>query len=213
MQIIPAINCSDFNCVKEKLEKVAEFSDWVQLDIADGKFTNYKTWSKTEELQELRSKNYELGKLNLEIHLMIEEPEKVVGDWVKAGVKRIIVHLEAIDSGFIIHDSRFKNIEIGLAINPDTPVEKLVPYLDGIKFVQILAVNPGLAGQKFQPNVLDKIKFLKENYPDVKIEVDGGINLETAKLCKDAGADIVVSASYIWNSDNPKEAFEKLKNL
>lgn len=219
MQIIPAINETDFFQIKEKLEKVAEFfAEWVHFDIADGKFTPNKTWNKQAELQELRIMNYELCKFNIEVHLMVEEPEKVINNWINAGAKRIIVHLETIN----IAEVKLPNIEIGLAINPDTPVEKLISFLRGkgkeergrfCKFVQILAVNPGLAGQKFQPNILDKIRFLKENYPDVKIEVDGGINLETAKLCKQAGADILAAASYIWNSDNPKEAFRELKNI
>ncbi|MBI5079455.1 ribulose-phosphate 3-epimerase [Candidatus Wolfebacteria bacterium] len=217
MKIIPAINCPDFDCVKEKLEKAAEFSDWAQIDVADGKFTPHKTWNNLEDILNLksafaRSKSQEgpILNLNLEIHLMTENPQDAIDDWFKAGAKRIIVHLEVVQDLELFKNKNLKPCEIGLAINPETPVEKLVPYLGDIKFIQALAVNPGLSGQKFQPSVLEKIKFLKKNYPDVIIEVDGGINLETAKLCKEAGADILVSGSYVWNSENKKKTFEEL---
>ena len=113
--------------------------------------------------------------------------------------------------------------EIGLAVNPDMSVEKVIPYISAnqqkigvnqrIKFIQILAVDPGASGQEFQPLVLNKVKFLKKNYPDVIIEVDGGINLETAKLCKEAGADILAAATYIFDSPDPKEAYKVLSSL
>lgn len=224
MQIIPAINCENFECVKEKLEKAAGFSDWAQIDIADGKFTSHKTWNNPSELTvSVKSgsasggNSYKL-KVNLEVHLMVENPEKVVDDWIKTGAKRIILHLEALNSTSYILNS---DIEFGIAINPETLVEKLAPFIrenlrDNLRklaLVQILAVNPGLAGQKFQNGILDKIRFLKKNYPDVIIEVDGGINLETAKLCKEAGADILVSSSYIWGSENPERAYKELSSI
>lgn len=234
MQIIPAINCENFECVKEKLQKAEEINfNWVQIDIADGIFTRaleppiggsvrgfapHKTWNNPEEFNDLRFKIYDLG-LSLEVHLMVENPLDVIDEWVKAGARRIILHIEAIENNELKSlkvkklKSDFKNCEFGLAINPITPVENLIPFLNDFKFIQILAVDPGLSGQKFQLQVLEKIKFLKKNYSDVIIEVDGGINLETAKMCKDIGVDILVVGSYIWQSGNPKEAFEKLQKI
>ena len=232
MKIIPAVNEVDFSKIKEKIEKAAEFfpsaEGWIQIDIADGKFTPHKTWNNPRALRELRIQNSELRKLNLEIHLMVENAEEVVDDWIKAGAKRIIVHHESVMAlakkpsdnneidilNFILSKCEANNVEFGLAINPDTAVEELLPHVDKIGFIQILAVNPGLAGQQFKAETLKKIKFLKENpYTEIVVEVDGGINSEIAKLCKEAGADILVSASYIWNSKNPKEAFEELSRI
>ncbi|KKR89124.1 MAG: Ribulose-phosphate 3-epimerase [Candidatus Wolfebacteria bacterium GW2011_GWA2_42_10] len=232
MQIIPAINCGNFECVKEKLEKAVKFSPpadgGVQIDIADGKFTTHKTWNNPEELL---AAGGQLSDVNLEIHLMIENPSKTIDNWFKTGAKRIIIHLEAIRKeakgnpenneidiiNFILEKCEANGVEFGLAINPETSVEELVPHLDKVKFIQILAVNPGLAGQKFQPQILEKIKFLKNlnfsDYANTIIEVDGGIDLETAKLCKEAGADVLAAASYIWNSQNLKEAFEELSQV
>ncbi len=228
MLIIPAINCPDFNCVKEMLQKAAEFlpeDSWVQLDIADGKFAPHKTWNNPKDLIKLKT--------NLEVHLMVEKPEAVIDDWTKTGAKRIIIHLESINSAGSINRSKIfedildkcrnSNVELGLAINPETSVENLIPYISmnqseirinqRVKFVQILAVDPGASGQKFQLRVLDKIKFLKKNYPSVIIEIDGGMNLETAKLCKEAGANILVAGSYIWDNANPQRAFKELRAI
>lgn len=270
MLIVPAINCLNFKCVAEKLKKAVGFFNglptealakegWVQLDIADGRFTRapeppaggsvrgfapHKTWNRPSELTKfLEVKPPKIGRFNLpyiEIHLMVRNPMKVIAQWIKTGAKRIIVHLEAIRNAnprtyantanilkSIFQQCRANKIEIGLAINPETPVEKLIPYLitkkklvrvsprlvrvsPRIGFIQLLAVKPGLAGQKFQSKVLEKIKFLKKNFPKVTIEVDGGINLRTAKLCKKAGADILATASYIWDSADPAKFYKKL---
>ena len=194
--------------MEEKLKQAAVFSDWVQIDIADGKFTEHVTWNNAQELREFRIKNEEL-KINIEVHLMVEKPTEVMLPWM-AVAERIILHIEALSPTDFLMNPEDEKFEIGLAVNPATDVQKLVPHLSHIKFVQILAVSPGKAGQTFDTGVLEKIKFLKKNHPDVIIEVDGGINLETAKMCKDAGADIVVSASYIFESPNPEEAYREL---
>lgn len=221
MQIIPAVNETDFSKIEEKIKKASEFSDWIQIDVADGKFTPNKTWQNP----------FSVSKPNIELHLMAEKPEEAVDGWLKTGVKRIIVHHEAVvDSAeknpnfnneidilnFILAKCGTENIELGLAINPETPADSLVPHLDKIKFIQILAVNPGLAGQKFRPEILDKIKFLRslgDMYLGPTIEVDGGIDLEIAKLCKEAGADILAAASYIWDNPEPKEAYRQLSEI
>ena len=216
MEVIPAINCLDFDCVRQRLDQIKELdSNWAHLDVVDGKFASVKTWNNPKELIRLQ--------VNLEIHLMIENPEAVIEDWFKAGAKRIIIHLEAVNQEQLqncIKTANEFNGEIGLAINPNTPIEELLPFISEnqpnisenqrIKFVQILGVNPGWAGQEFQPQVIEKIKLLRDQAPNVKIEADGGMNLETAKLVEKAGADIVVSASYIFNNSNPQKAYASL---
>jgi len=228
MFVIPAINEVKFSGVLKKIGIAETFSPWVHLDIVDGKFAPNITWNNPEEFikfLEVRppeiNVNIRRSNLpNIEVHLMVENPEAVIKDWVKAGAKRIIVHLEALNMGKSdlqklrnIREVGLPKFEIGLAINPETPIEKIAPYLDRVKFVQMLAVKPGLAGQQFDKRILEKIKFLKKHHPDVMIEVDGGINLETAKLAKEAGADIIVSASYIWGSQNPQKAYQELASI
>jgi len=214
MQIIPAINAKNFEEAKKQIgiaAQVVPAGGVIHIDVTDGRFSPAITWGEASQLAnlELRTKNREL---KIEVHLMVNNPELVIEDWLKAGIDRAIVHLEALGEE-VLNIKRFlkkHNKKIVLALNPETPAEKLLPYLTEIEQVLILAVKPGWAGQKFSPEVIHKIQFLRKAAPSVKIEVDGGINLETAKLCKEAGADIVVSASYILNSDNPKEAYEKL---
>jgi ribulose-phosphate 3-epimerase len=100
-----------------------------------------------------------------------------------------------------------------LSSNPETPPEDFAPYLRDISRFQVLCVTPGLAGQKFLPLALEKVKWLKYALPDAIIEVDGGITPETAKWAKDAGADSVVSASYIFDNKDPEKAYEELKKI
>ncbi|MBI2515140.1 hypothetical protein HYV91_03100 [Candidatus Wolfebacteria bacterium] len=219
MKVIPAINCADWRCIKNKIFAAAKFADWVQIDVADGKFTDYKTWNRPSDLQ-LTTNDL---RLNIEIHLMVQNPERVIKDWIKAGAKRIVVHLEAIDTRKFsrIWPQISQMAEIGLAINPETVVDKLSAYLQPTtndqqpitKFIQLLAVHPGKSGQKFDKRIPAKIKFLKKYFPNVKIEVDGGINLETAKVCKKAGADIIVAGSYIFDDSNPAKAYKQLTRV
>ena len=216
MIIIPAINChfKDDECVFEKIKKIKEISDWVHLDIADGIFTFNKTWNNP-----LKWKN-SLTKLNLEVHLMVENPESVIEDWLKAGAKRVIFHWEAVKIkqnpeeiiSKILELKEKYNIEIMMAICIETGLEEIKPFLEKFNYFQILAVFPGPSGQKFLWPAFDKIKQLKELKPNAIIEVDGGINPETLKKIKEVGAEIAVSGSYIFNNKNKnfKEAFAEL---
>lgn len=216
MLVIPAINCKNLKCVKERLETAAEFlpknknKRWVQIDISDGKFTKAKSWNNAVQLSNLKLKTYNL---RLEAHLMVKDVTKEMGRWCDVA-DRLIIHVESLENLFLTSsDLRLIKDNIGIAINPGTSIKSLVPYLDKIKFVQLLAVNPGYSGQKFDKKTLQKIKFIKKNYPKVIIEIDGGIDEKTAKLVKNAGANIIVSGSYLFDSKNPKEAYKKLAGV
>ena len=206
MQIIPAINATSYAGAKKQIEQATQFAEIIHIDVVDGKFAQNVTWGSPEELKTFTA--------DFEVHLMVDNPESVIEDWLKIGVKRIIIHLEAMtDPVYILETCEHYDAEAMLAINPGTEVEKLLPHTDEFKSFQLLAVNPGLAGQKFQRSIINKIEFLREKAPNAKIEVDGGINAETGELAKEAGADILVSASYIFESKNPKKTYEQLKNL
>jgi len=206
MQVIPAINATSYAGAKKQIEQVAQFAEIIHIDVVDGKFALNITWGSPEEFKTFAA--------NFEVHLMVDNPESVIEDWLKAGAKRIIIHLEAMtDPVYILETCEHYGAEAMLAINPGTEVGKLLPHTDEFKAFQLLAVNPGLAGQKFQHSIINKIELLREKSPNAKIEVDGGVNAETGKLAKEAGADMLVSASYIFESKNPKKAYEQLKNL
>jgi ribulose-phosphate 3-epimerase len=209
MQLIPTINEKTFEEIEKKIKLVENLVDLIQLDIADGKFTDYETWNNPEDLLKLETF------ARFEIHLMVGHPELIVERWLKIPlVKRIIVHLETIDEKAfekILKLTHQYQKELGLAIETKTPWEALEPYLNKINFVQILAVSAGPAGQIFDFSNLEKIKNLKAKYPHLTIEVDGGVNNDTAPLIKAAGADIICSSSYLFADLNKVE--EKIKFL
>lgn len=213
MKVIPAINCLDFERAKERLETLKTFlknGDWIHLDVTDGRFTFQKSWRNPTEWANLRSK------FNLEVHLMVEDPENYINSWIAAGASRLIVHKEALTGETaqkITARARRRGAEVMLASNPATTTSELWPFLKFFSHFQVLAVDPGPSGQKFLPTVLQKIKFLRNFAPNAMIEVDGGITLEVAKEAKKAGANIVVSASYIFSDKDPKAAFKKLKKV
>lgn len=215
MIVIPVVNVQNAEEAKKRIEKTAEFSDLIHLDISDGVFTPHMSWGSPEELQKLVASGQSLlATVRFEVHLMVSNPESVIDTWLRTGlVKRVIVHLEAMtDSVYILEKCKKYGAEVMLAINPGTEVERLLAHHSDFRCFQILAVPPGPAGQEISPGIIDKIKFLRRNMPNAIIEIDGGIVPETARLVKEAGADIVVSGSYIFGNDDPKRAYEVLKN-
>lgn len=222
-QIVPAIIVRDYQELEDKIKSIEglcdgpcpELVEWVQIDVMDGKFVIPKTFNVPQQVPILKTN------LKLEAHLMIEQPWDFINAWLSAGVKRILVHYESV--GYRLDAERVFNemisgchmldCEFGIAINPETPIDVLDPYILKIDTVQIMGVKPGWAGQSFKDNVLEKIQGLREKYPGVKIAVDGGVNIETAQKILKAGADILVVGSYIWSADDKKSAIEALKNI
>ena len=214
MQVIPAINVNSFEEIKEKIKSVEPFvtppngAGWAQLDVADGTFTKNTLWHNAGDLLSLDTK------LKIEVHLMFNNIEDRVVNWLIEPVDRVIFHLEtAKDPHFVIEKCRAAGKEVGIAIGPDTPWTQLMLFCDKVDLFQILSVYPGLAGQEFIEESLRKIEGLRKNCLSAIIEVDGGVNKEVAKKCKEAGADIVCAASYIFDSDNIEKAIKELEQV
>lgn len=211
MLVIPSINVTNFRDFKKRLKEAEALgAKWAHVDVTDGKFTKTKLWNNPRELRVGG-----LGpRVKLEAHLMVKNSDVVLGDWLRAGIKRIIVHIESAKNiPAMAQKCRNAKVELALALNPNTSANKVFPYKELTKQVLVLSVFPGPAGQKFHQDQLRKIKSLRQKMPGVKIEVDGGINLETAKLCKKSGANILVSAAYIFRNKNPKIAYQRLKRI
>lgn len=172
-------------------------ADYIHVDIMDGKFVENKTWTYSEV-----KKIVSYASLPLNVHLMVKDPAKYIEDYALLNTTNLIFHYEAVkDIESMISLVKEYGLKVGIAINPETSEEVLFPYLKDIDVALVMSVVPGKSGQSFIENTLSKIKNLKEEIirQGVKtiISVDGGINDETGLLCKEAGADMLVSASYI----------------
>ncbi len=215
MLIIPSINCGTFEEAKAQIERDAEFSEWLHIDVSDGQFTPHTSWGNPEELKNLVADNKKLQTVKFEVHLMVTNPEGIVDSWLRTGaVRRIVVHLEAMtDSVYLLEKCRKYGAEAMLALNPGTEAERLLAHAGDFRSFQILAVPPGRSGQEFNPAMVEKVKKLRTLMPNAIIEVDGGVNAERAVRYKEAGADILISGSYIANSSNPAGSFTQLSEL
>ena len=201
-EIIPAIIAKTQEELDEAINKVKDFVSILQLDVMDGKFVPSHSLDFDLKLPNLR----------YEAHLMVAEPKK----WIEKLLDRceiFLVHFESCDNiPEIISFVKEKGKKIGLVINPETSVDKIKEYLDEIEQVLVMTVNPGAYGSKFLPEMLEKVKQLRELKPGLNIEVDGGINADNIKMVADAGANMFVSGSYVVKAENVKEAVEKLMN-
>jgi len=216
VNIIPAIISEDFEGIEEKIDMVGGFVDWVQIDVVDGVFAQPKSWPYTEvdQMKEIsRLNDFDFGP-NLELHLMIKNPEETLDAWLDTPAKRIFVHYEStddIEQAIMILD--MSSAEAGISLNMDTPIEVLEPYMDRIDAVQLMSIPEiGSYGAEFDEDVLTKIETLREMYPEVSISVDGGINLENIAAVKSAGADNAAAGSAIYKSDNYEEIIQQLKS-
>ena len=190
--------------IKENIVKLTNNDiDYLHLDIMDGKFVANIPWNILE------IKNLINYHKPLDVHLMVKDVNKYIDDFKQLHPTYITVHYEVLDDVMaVINYIKKSNIKVGLSIKPNTDISLIIPYLKYIDLVLIMSVEPGLGGQKFIINSVDKIKKLKELKGDFLIEVDGGINDSTINLVKDA--DIVVVGSYI-TSGNYEERIKKLK--
>lgn len=210
--IAPSILSADFTKLGQELIDIEKAgADWVHIDVMDGQFVPNITYGPI--IVDACSK---ASNLILDVHLMIETPDSIIPEFVKAGANYISVHQEACTH---LHRSlqliNSFNIKAGVALNPATPVSSIEWVIDELDFVLIMSVNPGFGGQKFIKSSIDKIRelsgLLKEKNSNAIIQVDGGINLETIKLVSDAGATSFVAGSAIFNTDDYKETIKNLR--
>lgn len=223
--IIPAINCQEFDEVKERFHvaqeilfgvgseehETGESEGWIHIDIADGGFTNgYSTWRNAQEFSQLKRH----PQLKVEVHIMVNEPEAVITEWLALGVNRIIFHLETTNNIEAIA-AMCKEVGVSpmLALKPETSISHAASYLGLVEGCQILAVAPGLSNQTMQPMIIEKVVALRKAHPELLIEVDGGITPESAARCVAAGADQLISGSYIFTDENPAAAYGRLQEI
>ncbi|MBU2632274.1 thiamine phosphate synthase [Patescibacteria group bacterium] len=201
--IIPGILEKDSQKAIEKLEIVKDFAKIVQIDILDGKFAESITFPDLSFLKDYSST------LFLEAHIMVQDPVDYIPRLAEIGFKRFIGQVEKMESQNEFIKLGKKYGEVGLALDLETEIERIA-VMDQLDYVLLMSVKAGFSGQSFNFKVLEKIKKIKAINPDIKIEVDGGINIQTIKNVKDAGADSVVVTSALFK-DNPEEEYRKLR--
>ena len=206
-KVATSILSADFARLADELKKI-DNSDMVHVDVMDGRFVPNITIG-----QPVVKSLKKATTMPLDVHLMIEQPEAHVDEFIKAGADIITVHVETTKHLHrLIERIKAQNVKAAVALNPHTPLCSIENILDYLDMVLIMTVNPGFPGQKFIPEMVDKIKKLKSYDKKLEIQVDGGITNETAPICIRAGADILVSGNYVFSANNPKEAIDKLRN-
>lgn len=207
IRVVPAILTDDPSTLEKMIHQAKNFTDCVQIDIMDGRFVPSRsvTWEQVADLS---------VKLNWEAHLMVMQPEKCLKGFKQAGTSKIIFHHEATTSP---HDviSRIKNLglEVGLAVNPDTPISAIVPCVNEIDSILLLTVTPGFYGSQFIPEVMDKVAELRSIQPEIEIGVDGGVKESNIREIASAGVDYICVGSAVFMQTDPAENYRRLQSL
>ncbi len=215
IQVEPSILSADFGRLAEEAKRVEEAgADAIHIDIMDGHFVPNLSLGPRSVAAINRATD-----LFLDVHLMIYNPYDYIERFVQAGADRITFHLEATeDVEDTLNFIRRCNAQAGLSFCPETSESLIVKYLDKCDLILLMTVHPGFGGQAFMPEVLEKVRFARGiceqlNLHAVDIQVDGGINLETAKQCVEAGANNLVSGSYLFQFPDMAQAIRELQQL
>jgi ribulose-phosphate 3-epimerase len=212
LKIAPSILSADFAKLGEEITAVEKAgADYIHVDVMDGHFVPNITIGPLI-VEAIRP----VTKLPLDVHLMIDNPDQYIEAFAKAGADYITVHVEACRHLHrTIHHIKSFGIKAGVVLNPATPVNTIEHILKDIDMVLLMSVNPGFGGQKFIPEVLPKIRKVKEMADsigkEIEIEIDGGVNSETAKLCVEAGANVLVAGSAIYDQEDYAAAISLIR--
>ncbi len=210
VKIAPSILSADFSCLDREIKKVElAGADMLHIDVMDGHFVPNITIG-PPVVKHIRK----VSRIPLDVHLMIENPQDFIKDFIAAGSDMITMHIETISvPAFKLQARRLKKekVKVGVSLNPATPLSRIKGVLSVVDLVLVMSVNPGFSGQEFIPAVLPKIKKLRSIF-DGDISVDGGVSDKVAAKLINSGANILASGSYIFGAKNTKQAIERIRN-
>ncbi|WP_027408178.1 ribulose-phosphate 3-epimerase [Anoxybacteroides tepidamans] len=212
IKIAPSILSADFAKLGDEIRDVEQGgADYIHVDVMDGHFVPNITIGPLV-VEAIRP----ITKLPLDVHLMIEHPDRYIPAFAKAGADYLSVHVEACPHLHrTVHLIKECGVKAGVVLNPHTPVEMIEHIIDDVDLVLLMTVNPGFGGQKFIHSVLPKIRqvaqLAQKRNLSLEIEVDGGVNVETARLCIEAGANVLVAGSAIYGQADRKAAIEAIR--
>lgn len=213
-KIAPSILSADISTLGEDIRMLDQGgADWIHIDVMDGHFVPNLTFG--PNVVAAAKANTDLP---LDVHLMVEEPEKMIDSFIEAGATGISIHAEATKNIHrVMQDIQTQDVYAGVVINPGTPVSFIESVLPIVDMVLVMTVNPGAGGQKFIDEMVQKIEFLADfresNNLEYLIQVDGGINNDTIKICHDAGTDVFVAGSNVFGAPSPAKQIQILKDL
>ena len=205
IKIAPSILSADFGKLNADIKTIEKDVDLIHVDVMDGHFVPNITIG-APVVSKIKSTK------PLDVHLMIENTENYVEDFAKAGASIITVHAEACKNlAKLLKKIRGLGVKAGVSVKPKTPISKIYKVLDLVDMVLVMTVEPGFGGQKFMEDMMKKVSTLRTKKKSLDIEVDGGINAETAKIAVKAGANVLVAGSYIFGAKNRRKAVESLR--
>lgn len=212
-KISPSILSADFSNLRAEIEKVSDYAQMLHIDVMDGHFVPNISMG-VPVLQSIRK----ITDMFLDVHLMISRPQDYVDAFIKAGADLICFHLESdCDAKEVIEKVHSAGKKVAIAIKPNTPVEDVLPYVEYLDMVLVMTVEPGFGGQTFIEETMPKVKVLREYIDkinkDIDLQVDGGINRQTAIIAIKNGANVLVAGSSVFNSKNPDLEVKYLRDL
>lgn len=204
-EIIPGILEKEWREIEKKLQIVSPFAPVIQIDLLDGVFAPNTTWMDPAPFAPFTKDK------TFEVQMMVQNPAKYLDGFAKAGFRRFIGHVEKMPDipGFI---AKAQNLgDVGLALDVETPADVILPFLEDIDVAFVMTVKAGFSRQAFMPDMLEKVKVLREKAPFLPIEIDGGVNDTTISAAKKAGTTRFVTTGFLFDSQNPLHQYETLE--